>query len=331
MDKVRSISAKVVKPKDPLVCALAYDGLCTFEFGIAVELFALARPEFENWYRFATVKAEPGPVRAVGGITVDAEGDLSLLHEASLIIVPGWRGADVPVPEDLCAALRVAHANGARVASICSGVFVLAAAGLLDGKRATTHWRYTDKLAAMYPAVTVDPDVLFVDGDGIYSSAGSAAGLDLGLHIIRQDYGAQVASTVARRLVLPAQRDGGQRQFVPRPEPKVRVGASLAALQDQIRGTIDQDWPVERMARFAGTSPRTLARRFHEELAMTPLAWLKSERVSRAAELLENAEVPLTDVWDACGFGSAESFRRDFRKMMGVPPVRYRERLGAVS
>ena len=315
--------------KHPLVCAIAYDGLCTFEFGIAVELFALPRPEFENWYRFATVKAEPGPIRAVGGITVEADGDLSLLEEASLIIVPGWRGADTPVPEDLCAALRAAYARGARVASICSGVFVLAAAGLLKGQNATTHWRYTDKLAAKYPDITVDPDVLFVEGARVFTSAGSAAGLDLGLHIIRQDFGAQVAASVARRLVLPAQRDGGQRQFVPRPEPKARTGSGLAALQDQIRASIDEDWPIERMASTAATSGRTLARRFNEEAGTTPLNWLKVERISRAAELLENGSIPLSDVWEVCGFGSAETFRREFRKSMGVPPVRYRERLGA--
>ena len=316
--------------ESPLVCAIAYDGLCTFEFGIAVELFGLSRPEFDDWYRFAVVKAEPGPIRAVGGITMDAEDDLTLLQQASLIIVPGWRGAETPVPEALRHALQSAHANGARIASICSGVFVLAAAGLLDGKNATTHWRYTDLLAAKFPQINVDPDVLFFENDGIYTSAGSAAGLDLGLHIIRQDFGAKAAASVARRLVLPAQRDGGQRQFIPRPEPKARIGSGLAALQDRVRATLNEDWPIERMARTAGTSSRTLARRFHEELGTTPLSWLKVERVTRAAELLETDHIPLADVWDICGFGSAETFRRDFRKVMGVPPAKYRDRLGDV-
>ncbi len=318
-------------PKEsPLVCAIAYDGLCTFEFGIAVELFGLSRPEFDDWYRFAVVKAEPGPIRAVGGITMDAEDDLTLLQQASLIIVPGWRGAETPVPEALRHALQRAHANGARIASICSGVFVLAAAGFLDGKNATTHWRYTDLLAAKFPQINVDPDVLFFENDGIYTSAGSAAGLDLGLHIIRQDFGAKAAASVARRLVLPAQRDGGQRQFIPRPEPKARIGSGLAALQDRVRATLNEDWPIERMAQTAGTSSRTLARRFHEELGTTPLSWLKVERVTRAAELLETDHIPLADVWDICGFGSAETFRRDFRKVMGVPPAKYRDRLGNV-
>lgn len=315
---------------DPLVCVLAYDGLCTFEFGIAVELFALPRPEFEHWYHFATVKAELGPIRALGGITIDAEHDLDLIKQASLIFVPGWRGADEPVPEALCSALRIAHEQGARIASICSGVFVLAAAGLLDGGRATTHWRYAEKLAQRYPNITVDPDVLFVEEGRVYTSAGSAAGLDLGLHIIRKDYGARAAATVARRLVLPAQRDGGQRQFVPRPEPKARIGSGIASLQDNIRSALDQPWPIERMANVAATSDRTLARKFTEEVGTTPLKWLNAERVARAAELLENGNVPLADVWSACGFGSAETFRREFRKTLGVPPIRYRERLGAI-
>ncbi|MCJ7872948.1 transcriptional regulator FtrA [Phaeobacter sp. J2-8] len=334
MDNTQSNSANMAKTamppaKNGLVCAIAYDGLCTFEFGIAVELFALPRPEIENWYRFATVAADDGPIAALGGFTIQVDAGLELLQEASLIIVPGWRGADTPVPEALCKALRAAYDRGARIASICSGVFVLAAAGLLNGKSATTHWRYTDMLAERFPEISVDPDVLFVEGDRVFTSAGSAAGLDLGLHIIRQDYGAQVAASVARRLVLPAQRDGGQRQFVPRPDPKPRTGSGLASLQDRIRASIDEEWPIERMASEAATSGRTLARRFHEETGTTPLNWLKVERVSRAAELLENGSIPLSDVWEICGFGSAETFRREFRKMMGVPPIRYRERLGA--
>lgn len=325
-----TISKNLTKT-DPLVCAIAYDGLCTFEFGIAVELFALPRPEFDTWYRFATVTADPGPIRAAGGITIEAEYNLDLIKHASLILIPGWRGASEPVPEELCKALRVAHSNGARIASICSGVFVLAASGLLDGGKATTHWRYTELLAQKYPQIVVDPDVLFVEEDRVFTSAGSAAGLDLGLHIIRQDFGAKAAATVARRLVLPAQRDGGQRQFVPRPEPSPRAGSGLAALQDSIRLSLDEPWPIERMADVAATSARTLARKFTEEAGTTPLKWLTTERVARAAELLENGDVSLGDVWSACGFGSAETFRREFRKTMGVPPIRYRERLGSCA
>ncbi|MEM6384182.1 MAG: transcriptional regulator FtrA [Pseudomonadota bacterium] len=314
---------------EPLVCVLLYDGLCTFEFGIAVELFALPRPEFDAWYRFTTVSAEPGSARAMGGITFEAESGLERLAEADLILVPGWRGADEDVPEQLCTALQDAHRRGARIASICSGAFVLAASGLLDGKRATTHWRYAEKLAAKHPQITVDSDVLYVEDDRIYTSAGSAAGLDLGLHIIRQDYGARVAASVARRLVLPAQRDGGQRQFIPRPVPALRVGSNLGMLQDRVRSTLDESWSVQRMAKSAAMSERTLARRFDQEVGQTPLNWLRSERVIRATELLEEGTIPLSDIWEACGFGSAESFRRTFRERMGVSPKRYQERFGS--
>ena len=329
MDNLQSYSAKPAGDiGNPLVCIVVYDGLCTFEFGIAVELFALPRPEFENWYCVETVKAEPGEVRGAGGVKVEVSDDLDLLLRADLIVVPGWRDVAAPVPQALCEVLRSAHATGARIASICSGVFVLASSGLLDGRTATTHWRYTDALMDQFPEITVDPDVLFVESDGIYTSAGSAAGLDLGLYIIRQDFGARAAASVARRLVLPAQRDGGQRQFVPRPEPSVRLATSLASLQDRVRASINEEWPVARMAKVAGMSERTLARRFQQGTGSTPMHWLKGERVSRATELLERCEMPLNDVWDACGFGSAETFRREFRKALGVSPIKYRERMG---
>ncbi|MFZ2870855.1 DJ-1/PfpI family protein, partial [Zavarzinia sp.] len=189
----------------PLVVALAYDGLCTFEFGLAVEVFGLPRPEMgPDWYRFAVASVDPGPLRATGGVRLLVDGGLEMLDQAGTIIVPGWRGADVPVPEALREALRRAAGRGARLLSICSGVFVLAAAGLLEGRRATTHWRYAARLAAAYPAIMVDADVLYVDEGQVLTSAGSAAGLDLCLHLVRRDFGAEAANRVARRLAVPA-------------------------------------------------------------------------------------------------------------------------------
>ena len=307
----------------PLVVLLAYDGLCTFEFGIGVEVFGLPRPAFERWYRFAVVAAEPGPLRAMGGITITADGGLDLLADASLVLVPGWRGVDAPVPSELVDALRAAHARGTRIASICSGVFVLAAAGLLDGRRATTHWAYADMLAERYPTVTVQPDVLYVDDGAVLTSAGSAAGLDLCLHIVRREFGTAYANEVARRLVMPAQRDGGQRQFIATPVPHER-GGRIGPLLDRIRDRIDEPWSVGRMARAAGLSQRTLARRFRGATGETPLGWLTAARVARAAELLETTGIPLNDVATACGFGSPETFRREFRRLRGVPPSRHR-------
>jgi len=195
----------------PLVVALAYDGLCTFEFGVAVEIFGLPRPELgERWYRFAVAAVDEGELRATGGIRIMTDGGLDLLNSADIIIIPGWRGVDTAVPEALCQALAAAHARGCRVMSICSGVFVLAASGLLNGRRATTHWRYTPVLRERFPAITVLEDALYYDEGTILTSAGSAAGIDLCLHVVQQDYGTEVANTVARRLVVQPHRDGSQ-------------------------------------------------------------------------------------------------------------------------
>lgn len=312
------------------VCILAYDGLCTFEFGIAVEAFALPRSEFDRWYDTRTIAAEPGRITGLGGVVIEADHDLRALAKADIIMIPGWKGVDVPVPDDLVAALRKAHHNGARIATICSGVFVLAATGLLDGRRATTHWRYAELLAQRFPDIIVEPDVLFVDEGSLLSSAGSAAGLDLCLHIIRRDFGVDHANAVARRLVLPAQREGGQRQFVPRPVPPER-GGRIAPLLDTMRSTLDEPWPMARMANVAGLSQRTLARRFHEATGKTPGAWLTATRVARAVELLETTDLSLTDVASACGFGSSETFRREFRLAQGATPSQFRRAFGQAT
>lgn len=193
------------------VVALAYDGLCTFEFGVAVEIFGLPRPDMgERWYRFAVAAVDEGELRATGGIRLMTDGGMSLLSEADTIVVPGWRSIDSSVPPDLCQALVAAHARGCRIISICSGVFVLAAAGLLNGRQATTHWRYTDQLRARFPLIEVIDDVLYVGAEGVMTSAGSAAGIDLCLHLVRKDFGIDAANIVARRLVVsPSRRRTG--------------------------------------------------------------------------------------------------------------------------
>jgi len=308
----------------PLICLLAYDGLCAFEYGIGLEVFGLPRPEFKQWYELATVAAEPGPLRAMGGIQVVADGELNLLSQANVILVPGWRSPDALVPKELVEALRMAHGNGARIASICSGAFVLAATGLLNGKRATTHWRYAEILAQQYPTIQVDPDVLYVEEGSVLTSAGSAAGLDLCLHIVRQDFGAAVANAVARRLVLPAHRDGGQQQFLTAPVAHER-GGRIAPVLDQMRKHPDQDWPIARMCDAAGLTRRTFARKFFEATGQTPLVWLIATRVSHAADLLETSHLPLNEVAKRSGFGSGETFRREFRKLRGTSPSNYRK------
>jgi len=309
------------------VVALAYDGLCTFEFGIAAEIFGLPRPEMgPNWYRYATAAIEPGPLRAQGGLRLSCDGGLDLVAEAGLILVPGWRGIDAPVPAALIEALRTAHARGARLASICSGAFVLAATGLLDGQRATTHWRYAAALAERFPAVRVDPEVLFVDAGPILTSAGSAAGMDLGLHIIRRDFGAEAANLVARRLVMPASRDGGQAQFLLRPVPREREADRLTPILASLRDEPGETPPAQALAARAGMSSRTFLRRFAEATGTTPARYHAQARLARAAELLETSTADLETIAEAAGFASAAHLRRQFHARYGLPPSDWRKR-----
>ncbi len=306
------------------VAALAYDGLCTFEFGIAVEVFGLPRPEIPDWYRFTVCAIEPGPLAATGGFQLIAAGGLAQLRQADTVIVPGWRGIHTPVPESLIKALRAAHARGARLVSFCSGVFVLAAAGLLAGRRATTHWRYAAQLAAAYPDIRIEPDVLYVDEGEILTSAGSAAALDLSLHLVRRDHGARIANQVARRLVIPPHRDGGQAQFIDRPVQQ--EGAALAALFEWMRRNLQRDLPISVLAKQARMSGRTFLRRFEEATGTTPKDWVINERLSRARELLEGSGMAVERVATECGFGSADTLRHHFRTRLKLSPKRYRDR-----
>ena len=308
------------------VVALAYDGLCTFEFGCAVELFALPRPELPvRWYEFAVCAAERAPLRATGGIEVAVAHSLRLLEHADTIIIPGWRAVEESPPPQLLARLRRAYHRGARLASICSGVFVLAAAGLLDGRRATTHWRYVERLAARYPRIRVELNALYVDEGRVLSSAGSAAGLDMLLHLVRRDYGAKVANQVAQRLVIAPHRDGGQAQFVPRPLPADERGR-LARLMDYIRAHLGEAHTLAALAARAAMSVRTLQREFHTATGLAPYGWLIGERIERAKELLETTRWPAHKVAARVGLGSAESLRHHFRRRVGTTPAQYRRR-----
>ena len=314
------------------VAILAYDQLCMFEFGIAVEVFGLARPEFAHldWYTHEIVGIEPSPYRAGGGISVEANHDLGRLEQAGLIVVPGWRGAMTPVPEPLISALRAAHARGARIATLCSGVFVPARSGLLEGRRATTHWRYADILRSEFPSIEVLPDILYSEDGNLLTAAGSAAGIDLCLHIVRQDFGAEVANTVARRLVLPAHRDGGQAQFVARPVAKERRGR-IGPLLDALRQRLNEDWSIARMAELARLSERTLIRHFNDATGLSPLTWLIAERVERSKELLETTDFGLDAIAEASGFRSQETLRHHFRNRTGVSPSAFRRSFGRVA
>jgi AraC family transcriptional activator FtrA len=325
--KIMPIPAAASRTPNRTVAVLAYDGLCTFEFGIAVELFGLPRPELADWYRFIVCAAEPGPLRATGGFAVSTAGGLAELEAVGTIIVPGWRDIAEPPPPALVAALVRARDRGARLVSICSGVFVLAATGLLAGKRATTHWRYAPDLAAAHPDIQIEPDVLYVDEGQILTSAGSAAGLDLGLHIIRRDFGPAIANQVARRLVIPPHREGGQAQFIDRPVQQ--EGAALSALFDWIRANLGEDLAVARLAARARMSERTFLRRFQASTGTSPADWITTARLARARELLEGTDLSVERIATDSGFGTADTMRHHFRVRLKTSPQRYRDRFAA--
>jgi AraC family transcriptional activator FtrA len=318
------------KARNPLVVALVYDGLCAFEFSCAAEVFGLSRPELgPDWYRFETCSAKNRRVRGQYGMRMQATGGLGRLLAAGTIVIPGWEGVDAPVPLAVIDALRAAHARGARLLSICSGAFVLAATGLLDGKQATTHWRYAEELRRRHPKIRVDPNVLYVDEGGVLTSAGSAAGLDLCLHLVRRDYGPAIANQVARRLVIAPHRDGGQAQFLERPVENRERGSvrePLSALLDKIRRRLNEPLRIGELARLAAMSERTFMRRFRAATGLSPADWITRARVDRARELLESTALPIDHIAERCGLGSPTTLRHHFRKKVGVSPADYRKR-----
>lgn len=312
----------------PLVVALAYDGLCTFEFGVAVEVFGLPRPELgESWYRFAVASVDQGELRATGGVRIVVDGGYELLQEADTIVIPGWRDVSSPVPEALCDALREAHQRGCRIISICSGVFVLAAAGLLDDRKATTHWRYVSELQRRFPAINVVEDVLYVGHHDVLTSAGSAAGIDLCLHVVRTDFGLEVANNVARRLVLQPHRDGSQTQQQLRPVARSRESQRFGLLLDWLHNNIAQKHTLDALASQVGMSPRTLMRRFQESTGLTPARWLMNERLNRAQQALNTSHISIEQIAQQTGFGSANSLRYHFQKRFGISPQALRNQM----
>jgi transcriptional regulator GlxA family with amidase domain len=306
------------------------DGTGALGLGIISELFGYDRtsrglPGFD----FATCADRPGPLRTDTGLTVHVDHGLDRLAEADLVFVTSWFDLERWPSEEALAAIRKAYDNGAIVAGHCMGAFVLACTGLLDGRRATAHWRWADQLAKLFPAVKFEPDVLYVDEGQVLTSAGATAGFDLGLYLLRREFGASVATAIARDLVMPPHRDGGQAQYVAAPVPEDYDDERLSEVISWARANLDQRLSVERLAARALMSPRSFARRFKAATGTTPHAWLVTQRLHRAEELLETADLSVEEVARRVGFGTAAALREQFVRRRGVPPRDYRRAFSA--
>jgi transcriptional regulator GlxA family with amidase domain len=307
------------------VAVVVTDKVAAFELGVICEVFGIDRiADGFPAYDFAVCAAEPPPLRCDSGFVIQPAHGLERLASADLIAVPAWRDINEQPPEELLEALRAAVHRGARVMSVCTGAFVLAAAGLLDGRRASTHWRYAAALAAKYPRAMVDPNVLYVDAGDVLTSAGTAAGIDLCLHIVRTEHGAGVANALARRMVVPPHRDGGQAQYVETPVRQHRRGDELSEVLDWASGRLDEPLCVDELAARALMSTRTFARRFRAVTGTTPHRWLQQQRLLLAQQLLEDSDEPIEEVARLSGFGSAVTLRQQFQRWRGTSPQSYR-------
>jgi transcriptional regulator GlxA family with amidase domain len=307
------------------VAVLIYDGANPFEFGAACEAFGLDRsddgvPKLD----FAVCAPTPGPVRSSMGFDIGATDGLERLAEADLVVVPAM-GRSPFIPDGVADALWAAHDRGARLMTLCSGAFTLGEVGLLDGRECTTHWKYSEELATRFPRATVIPEVLYVDSGQIVTSAGTAAGLDAALHIWRQEYGAAVASVIARRMVVPPHRDGGQAQFIAQAVPDCDAD-TLGPLLEWIVANLDQPLDVDSLARRSLMSPRTFARRFRAETGTTPHAWVTRQRVLLAERLLEQTDHPVDRIASTVGFTNSATLRQQFARVRGLSPQQYRRR-----
>jgi AraC family transcriptional regulator, transcriptional activator FtrA len=323
MPAPRSTRSEAVQPH--VVAVVVPDQVSPFELGVACEVFGLDRSYFADpWYRLLLCAVGPVPVpTAVPGMAIDTPHRLDDLAAADTIIIPSW-SADRQPDRDLVDALWAAERRGARLVSFCSGAFLLADAGLLDGRRATTHWVYADQLMADHPDIDLDPDVLYVVDGQLMTSAGTAAAIDLCLHIVRSDHGAEVANALARRMVIPPHRDGGQAQFVQAPVPTCDEADPFRATLDWAVEHLDEPLTVESLARRAAMSPRTFARRFVAVTGTTPLQWLVRQRVLHARRLLEGTDEPVERIAQRCGFGTAAGLRTHFSRIVGTSPAAYR-------
>ncbi len=308
-----------------VVAIIAMHGVLPFDLAMPCEVFGRVRlPALHDAYQIR-VCGEARDIKA-GAFDLRVQWDLAHVAGAHTVILPGIANPTMPIAQGVIDAVRAAAARGARIASICTGAFVLAATGLLDGQRATTHWLAAAELAARYPAIDVDPDVLFVDNGRLLTSAGAAAGLDLCLHMVRRDHGAAVAANAARVAVMPLERDGGQAQFILHQPPS--SGASLQAVLHWMEQNLHRPLALEDIAQHAAMSTRTLSRRFREQAGTTPLQWVLNARVRRAQQLQETTTLSVERVATEVGFASATTFRDRFVRLVAASPTAYRRMFG---
>jgi transcriptional regulator GlxA family with amidase domain len=313
------------------IAVLVLPGVVAFDLGVPPQVFGAARdPDGRRYYEVRTCTPDGAPIRSAAGFTVVPESGVELLESADTVVVPGIVGNAIPTMPDVSGPLRTAYARGARIMSICTGAFVLAAAGLLDDRPATTHWAHAEAFRRRYPRVKLDPDVLFVDDGPVLTSAGVAAGIDLCLHVVRRDHGSEVANSAARRCVVPAWRDGGQSQFIERPLPALG-DATTGPTRGWALERLDEPLDLARLAGHARMSVRTFTRRFREETGLSPGRWLLSQRIEHARRLLEGTDLPIDRVAAQSGLGSAASLRQHLHATVGVAPAAYRRTFRTVA
>ena len=305
------------------VAAIVGEGLLTFDFAIACEVFGLDRSDIlDPWYEFKVVSGDRPPLRTSTGFAIIDVEPLEAAGDFETVIVPGWADPDRLPSAEVCEFLRERHAHGSRIVSFCTGTYALAAAGLLDGRRATTHWMYANDLRERFPKIDLDPSVLFLEDDRVFTAAGTAAGMDLSLHLVAQDHGQSVANAVARRIVLPPLRQGGQAQYIEYELPRDQT--SLGPLLERIEQNLDKSIDLKTLSDWGAMSVRSLTRRFRDDLGMPPKRWLLTRRVVRARELLETTSLPVATIAARCGFPSAASLRDHFAELFMTTPSKYR-------
>ncbi|WP_371181476.1 GlxA family transcriptional regulator [Xanthomonas sacchari] len=306
------------------IAVVAFDRISPFHLAVPCQVFE-ARPDTDlPAFDLRVCAADPGPLRTDAGFAIQVQHGLEALEGADTVIVPSWRDAAEPAPAALCQALRRAHAAGAQVVGLCLGTFVLADAGLLDGRPATTHWAALARFTQRHPQVRLQPDVLYVDDGDVLTSAGTVAGIDCCLHLVRRRHGADVANRIARRLVVAPHRQGGQAQYIEQPLPASRRDAQLGPTLDWMLQRLDQPQRLDALAAHARMSRRSFTRQFRQVTGTTVVQWLAHQRLVRAQQLLERTDLPLERIAADCGFGSAGALRLQFTRDLGLPPSAYR-------